>query len=299
MGDLSFESTKITILTKSCKPCMSAIFAALQVCSIVNDSLGVTQMLIVIVQIAYHWIDVSKDEVNFYGSEAPTRIKAQPLLSYEKLAPTVNFWRETTLLQASLLQRKVEAYASYVIPATRAIREPRVVVQTSEVDILDDGYRRRKFPVLFGVLKERDKVLPRRVRIYAGRSQISIHSQTPLKEATINSAKLHYNPTYPEGDKIVIVQLLLDTPNSLLQIVHYICDRPINYSEWSILQRIVFGALVYFIWLQRNLRHFQQQKRSLDELCSIIRENIRVRLISLKIRDSWQSCGSHLEFSCF
>ena len=30
--------------------------------------------------------------------------------------------------------------------ATRAIREPRVVVQTtSEVDILDDGYRWRKY----------------------------------------------------------------------------------------------------------------------------------------------------------
>nr|GEV11168.1 probable WRKY transcription factor 2 [Tanacetum cinerariifolium] len=79
--------------------------------------------------------------MNFYGSKAPTRIKAQPLLSYEKLAPTINFWRETSLLQPTVLQRKVEAYASDVILATRAIREPRVVVQTtSEVDIMDDGH---------------------------------------------------------------------------------------------------------------------------------------------------------------
>nr|XP_043619052.1 probable WRKY transcription factor 2 [Erigeron canadensis] len=43
-------------------------------------------------------------------------------------------------------KRKVEAYASDVSGATRAIREPRVVVQTtSEVDILDDGYRWRKY----------------------------------------------------------------------------------------------------------------------------------------------------------
>lgn len=42
--------------------------------------------------------------------------------------------------------RKVEAYAADVSGATRAIREPRVVVQTtSEVDILDDGYRWRKY----------------------------------------------------------------------------------------------------------------------------------------------------------
>lgn len=43
-------------------------------------------------------------------------------------------------------RRKVEAYATEVSGATRAIREPRVVVQTtSEVDILDDGYRWRKY----------------------------------------------------------------------------------------------------------------------------------------------------------
>lgn len=42
--------------------------------------------------------------------------------------------------------RKVEAYATEMSGATRAIREPRVVVQTtSEVDILDDGYRWRKY----------------------------------------------------------------------------------------------------------------------------------------------------------
>ncbi|GKD93281.1 probable WRKY transcription factor 2, partial [Tanacetum coccineum] len=40
----------------------------------------------------------------------------------------------------------VEAYALDVRPATRAIREPRVVVQTtSQVDILDDGHCRRKY----------------------------------------------------------------------------------------------------------------------------------------------------------
>ena len=42
--------------------------------------------------------------------------------------------------------RKIEAYATEMSGASRAIREPRVVVQTtSEVDILDDGYRWRKY----------------------------------------------------------------------------------------------------------------------------------------------------------
>ncbi|KAA8523481.1 hypothetical protein F0562_009904 [Nyssa sinensis] len=43
-------------------------------------------------------------------------------------------------------RRKIEAYATEMGGATRAIREPRVVVQTtSEVDVLDDGYRWRKY----------------------------------------------------------------------------------------------------------------------------------------------------------
>lgn len=44
-------------------------------------------------------------------------------------------------------RRKIEAYATEMAGgAARAIREPRVVVQTtSEVDILDDGYRWRKY----------------------------------------------------------------------------------------------------------------------------------------------------------
>jgi WRKY transcription factor 2 len=45
-----------------------------------------------------------------------------------------------------LKYRKLEACAVEINAASRAVREPRVVVQTtSEVDILDDGYRWRKY----------------------------------------------------------------------------------------------------------------------------------------------------------
>ncbi|XP_062225902.1 probable WRKY transcription factor 20 [Phragmites australis] len=43
-------------------------------------------------------------------------------------------------------RRKLESYAIDMSTASRAVREPRVVIQTtSEVDILDDGYRWRKY----------------------------------------------------------------------------------------------------------------------------------------------------------
>ena len=42
--------------------------------------------------------------------------------------------------------RKKDKKAKEPVPPPRMIREPRVVVQTtSEVDILDDGYRWRKY----------------------------------------------------------------------------------------------------------------------------------------------------------
>ncbi|KAG8386572.1 hypothetical protein BUALT_Bualt03G0162300 [Buddleja alternifolia] len=48
--------------------------------------------------------------------------------------------------ESELKRRRIEAYAPEMSGPSRAIREPRVVVQTtSEVDILDDGYRWRKY----------------------------------------------------------------------------------------------------------------------------------------------------------
>lgn len=50
----------------------------------------------------------------------------------------MNCWNE--------LSRKIDMGGVDVTPVVKPIREPRVVVQTlSEVDILDDGYRWRKY----------------------------------------------------------------------------------------------------------------------------------------------------------
>ena len=46
----------------------------------------------------------------------------------------------------NILIRKMEIGGIDITPVVKPIREPRVVVQTlSEVDILDDGYRWRKY----------------------------------------------------------------------------------------------------------------------------------------------------------
>ncbi|GER33893.1 WRKY DNA-binding protein [Striga asiatica] len=59
---------------------------------------------------------------------------------------SVSVGNDGELDESESKRRRMETYAQEVCGATRAIREPRVVVQTtSDVDILDDGYRWRKY----------------------------------------------------------------------------------------------------------------------------------------------------------
>lgn len=70
---------------------------------------------------------------------------------YDNLVEALNFFSMCAhLLLLSffsfLLSRKMELGNVDITPVVKPIREPRVVVQTlSEVDILDDGYRWRKY----------------------------------------------------------------------------------------------------------------------------------------------------------
>ncbi|GJT81127.1 RNA-directed DNA polymerase, eukaryota, reverse transcriptase zinc-binding domain protein [Tanacetum coccineum] len=77
-------------------------------------------------------------------------------------------------------------------------------------------------------------------------------------------------------------------PNALSILIPYIAGRPINRSIWIILQRLVIGALVYIVWQERNLRRFQMKCRSVKDFCMIIKDVMRFRLLSLKIRSSRQ-----------
>nr|GEY07236.1 hypothetical protein [Tanacetum cinerariifolium] len=62
--------------------------------------------------------------------------------------------------------------------------------------------------------------------------------------------------------------------------------RPINKSIWSILQRLLLGATVYTVWQERNLRMFQNRKRSVDMVCNIVKDMVRLRVLSLSLNPS-------------
>nr|GEU95055.1 RNA-directed DNA polymerase, eukaryota, reverse transcriptase zinc-binding domain protein [Tanacetum cinerariifolium] len=61
-------------------------------------------------------------------------------------------------------------------------------------------------------------------------------------------------------------------------------NRPAKNTIWSVVQRLVFGAAIYFIWHERNIRRVELKERSIDMLFRVIIENIRFKLMGLKLK---------------
>ncbi|GJS50259.1 RNA-directed DNA polymerase, eukaryota, reverse transcriptase zinc-binding domain protein [Tanacetum coccineum] len=70
------------------------------------------------------------------------------------------------------------------------------------------------------------------------------------------------------------------------EIVSGIAIRKANNTLWSIIQRLVFGAAIYFIWQECNFRLFWCVERSADKVFDIIVDTVRLRLLGLKIKRS-------------
>lgn len=78
-------------------------------------------------------------------------------------------------------------------------------------------------------------------------------------------------------------------PNNWAEIISYIQNRPINKSIWSVIQRLVLGAVVYYVWQERNMRLFQNKFRPVNELIKQIKKIIKIKLMGLQIRSSKQT----------
>ncbi|GJU79607.1 sucrose synthase [Tanacetum coccineum] len=107
--------------------------------------------------------------------------------------------------------------------------------------------------------------------------------------AILGRLKTHDTMGHWERKDYLFCMVRLDhAPNSWYDILYYLMKRPINKSIWSILQRLVLGASVYIMWQERNLRTFQSRRRSLDEVCNLIKDVVRLRVMSLSLIPSAQ-----------
>lgn len=71
--------------------------------------------------------------------------------------------------------------------------------------------------------------------------------------------------------------------NSWKGVLDELIALPNVKSIWIIVQKLVFAASVYFLWQERNVRLFQNNKRKWEDLCSVIQNNVRLKLSSLKV----------------
>ena len=75
-----------------------------------------------------------------------------------------------------------------------------------------------------------------------------------------------------------------DISNIWPQIVSFMANMPANNSIWSVIQRLVWGASVYFLWQERNIRLFGGYGRTEDELFKVITDAVRFRLMGLQLK---------------
>ncbi|GJX80231.1 hypothetical protein Tco_0328380 [Tanacetum coccineum] len=79
---------------------------------------------------------------------------------------------------------------------------------------------------------------------------------------------------------------LENAPNNWSDILLCMLQRPFNKSIWSVLQILLIGASIYFIWMERNLKIFQGKSRSVDGICSMIKEAVRLKIMGLTLNDT-------------
>nr|GEW81642.1 hypothetical protein [Tanacetum cinerariifolium] len=84
-------------------------------------------------------------------------------------------------------------------------------------------------------------------------------------------------------EMLKIMARLEDLSNVWAEIISGIVNKPACNGIWSIIQILVLGAMVYFVWQERNFRLFRKCERSDDKLFLIITETIRLKFTGLTL----------------
>lgn len=79
---------------------------------------------------------------------------------------------------------------------------------------------------------------------------------------------------------------LRNVSDNWAQIISNMLNIPAKNSIWSVIQRLVFGASVYYIWKERNMRLFGSYGRTVEEIFKIIVDAVRCKIMGLKLRST-------------
>ncbi|PWA46903.1 reverse transcriptase domain, Reverse transcriptase zinc-binding domain protein [Artemisia annua] len=107
-------------------------------------------------------------------------------------------------------------------------------------------------------------------------------------------------------ERLKVMAKLNLVSNCWPQLISSIVNIPAKNSIWSVIQRLVWGAAVYYIWQERNVRLFGGYSRNENELFKIITDAVRFRIMGLQLKVTpdvisavkvWFSPGS-FSFGC-
>ncbi|GJX90332.1 reverse transcriptase zinc-binding domain-containing protein [Tanacetum coccineum] len=70
-------------------------------------------------------------------------------------------------------------------------------------------------------------------------------------------------------------------------IINELAGKKNGNNIWSAVRRLSLAAVVYFIWQERNQRIFRGDKRDADVLFDTINETIMLKLMSLRVKESY------------
>lgn len=85
-------------------------------------------------------------------------------------------------------------------------------------------------------------------------------------------------------ERLKPMALLDNLSNNWASIISGISNRPAGNKIWSVIQRLVFGASVYFVWQERNMRYHQQVERDVDVLFDHIVETVRMKIRGMSLK---------------
>ncbi|PWA44779.1 Phytosulfokine [Artemisia annua] len=72
--------------------------------------------------------------------------------------------------------------------------------------------------------------------------------------------------------------------NEWAGVISRIVNKPSSNTIWSVIQRLLFGATVYFVWQERNMRRANQTSRSEDVVFNCIANTVRFKLLGLTLK---------------
>ncbi|GJT69783.1 cytokinin dehydrogenase 3-like protein [Tanacetum coccineum] len=85
-----------------------------------------------------------------------------------------------------------------------------------------------------------------------------------------------------EMQKTLNVSMAFSWENSVKEL----CRLPNTKNIWSIIRKLVFGAVAYFIWQEMNKRIFKGERRDVNSLVHVIMEVIRLKLAGMEVKES-------------